>query len=148
MTLKHPFAAQVVGVVLVVAPLVYADMRCGIAADAGDRGDVTSLLFQKQPMDKSSRLRTFWFVPYKLVVTCLSVCLPLPCGVFKPSFVAGAAIGRAVGELLHSLCYALLGHAQADVSQVLAWEYAVIGASARRQGGTFLPSFLPSFLQG
>lgn len=74
--------ALVCGGVLLVAPCVYADMRYGLAAAAGDREDVANLLFAKDAMGPASRLKTLVFVPYKLATTAVSVCLPLPAGLF------------------------------------------------------------------
>ena len=41
------------------------------------------------------------YVVFKFLVTTLSVSLPLPVGLFTPTFVTGGAIGRLFGEIVH-----------------------------------------------
>ena len=35
---------------------------------------------------------------FKFVMACISITLPIPCGLFTPVFCAGAAMGRIYGE--------------------------------------------------
>ena len=108
---------------------------------------LANLLFAKDPMSPARWFKTLVFVPYKLATTAVSVCLPLPAGVFKPTFVAGAAIGRAVGETLHALCATAFPADADDVARFLAWEYAVIGAAAFAAGVTRALSTAVIFLE-
>ena len=41
------------------------------------------------------------YVIFKFIVTTICVSLPLPVGLFTPTFVTGGAIGRLYGEFLH-----------------------------------------------
>ena len=41
------------------------------------------------------------YVVFKFLVTTLCVSLPLPVGLFTPTFVTGGAIGRLFGEVIH-----------------------------------------------
>jgi len=65
------------------------------------------------------------YVPYKLIVTALSLSCPVPCGLFTPVFVAGAAFGRLFGRFIASMFGASV-----------AASYAVVGAAALAAGVT------------
>ena len=165
---------------LLVAPWVFEDLILGLAGTrASSSGnlssygesssslehesnnsndDVFEVLFQKKPMDDATRLKTFWFVPYKLFITIVSVVLPLPVGVFKPTFTTGAAVGRALGELLHSLTAHLaeslndsgetaVEDSNTPFTRFLPWEFAVIGAAAFAAGVTRALSSAVIFLE-
>ena len=41
------------------------------------------------------------YVEFKFLVTTICVALPLPVGLFTPTFVTGGAIGRLFGEIVH-----------------------------------------------
>ena len=71
------------------------------------------------------------YLPFKFLVTTLCVSLPLPVGLFTPTFVTGGAIGRIFGEALDTLGVQVKG-----VSTFAPWEYAVIGAAAFSSGVT------------
>jgi chloride channel 2 len=62
----------------------------------------------------------------KFVLVALSIGLPLPAGVFVPSFLIGAGFGRLYGELMRMLF--------GDV--VIPGSYAVVGAAAFTAGVT------------
>ncbi|KAJ1450791.1 chloride channel [Pelagophyceae sp. CCMP2097] len=145
--------ALVLAAMLIVAPLVYGDMLYGLAWLASDRAEVTEILFAKEPMANATHAKLFGYVPYKLAVTALSVTLPLPAGVFKPTFICGAAIGRAVGELLHRYgkpaggIFGLFATQAVHDQHFEPWEYAVIGASAFAAGVTRALSTAVIFLE-
>jgi len=146
----------------------YAESSAPTSKDEGDRSsdDVFEVLFQRSPMDDATRLKTFWFVPYKLFTTTVSVVLPLPVGVFKPTFTTGAAVGRALGELLHNVAARLVddrwleslndgsgtslftgGYSDGLFTRFLPWEFAVIGAAAFAAGVTRALSSAVIFLE-
>jgi H+/Cl- antiporter ClcA len=58
------------------------------------------------------------YVVFKFLVTALCVCLPLPVGLFTPTFVTGGAIGRLFGEALHVRAFCLFVWVHACVCSV------------------------------
>lgn len=154
---------------LLVALMAFEDLVAGLSGARGDGAagdDALTVLFAKAPMDAAVRRKTFWYAPYKLLATVLSVVLPLPVGVFKPTLTCGAAIGRAFGELLHAIAARIaserwlaklgtngLGIATDDdtpapsITEFLPWEYAVVGASAFAAGVTRALSTAVIFLE-
>lgn len=154
---------------LLVAPMAFEDLVAGLSGARGDGAagdDALTVLFAKAPMDAAVRRKTFWYAPYKLLATVLSVALPLPVGVFKPTLTCGAAIGRAFGELLHAIAARIAserwlaklspdaaGIASNDdtpapsITEFLPWEYAVVGASAFAAGVTRALSTAVIFLE-
>lgn len=66
------------------------------------------------------------FASVKLVLCILAVNMAIPCGVFTPVFVIGAALGRFAGELIVSLGF----------SDVTAGGYALVGAASFTAGAT------------
>jgi len=146
----------VLGTTLLVAPFVYHDLMYGLAGTTMDERfneDVFGLLFDKAAMDATTRTKVLWYVPYKFCATVVSVVVPIPVGLFKPTFITGASLGRAFGEILHAVAVrcadaqwlANLGAQNDDVApsatsrgddgppamtDFLPWEYAVIGAAA------------------
>ncbi len=95
----------------------------------------------------------FVFFCTLLLSTCVSITLPLPCGVFAPIFCVGMLLGRAVGEalLLHSssvvpAVYAVVGGVSiaSGVSQTLS--AAVIVLEITGQLKLLLPSLMAATL--
>nr|CCA24415.1 Chloride Channel (ClC) Family putative [Albugo laibachii Nc14] len=68
------------------------------------------------------------YLPLKFVLTLLSVTLPLPAGLFTPTFVIGGIFGRLVGEAITA--FDLLE------TEYEPFEYAIIGAGAFSSGVT------------
>lgn len=68
----------------VIAPLNYVEVSFGL--DTGTR-TITNNLFAEEVM--YSWIFLLVYLPYKLAVTALSVCLPLPVGLFSPVFLCG-----------------------------------------------------------
>lgn len=68
------------------------------------------------------------YLPLKYVMTLLSVVLPIPAGLFTPTFVIGGIFGRLVGEAIDAF----------DImeTQYQPFEYAIIGAGAFSSGVT------------
>lgn len=68
------------------------------------------------------------FLPLKFVLTLVSVVLPIPAGLFTPTFVIGGIFGRLIGEAINA--FDLL------TTQYQPYEYAIIGAGAFSSGVT------------
>ena len=66
------------------------------------------------------------FFLYKVIITAISVTLPLAVGLFTPVFIAGGVLGRVIGMFV---CSYLTTNYQ-------PWEYAIIGAAAFSTGVT------------
>ncbi|DBA00178.1 TPA: hypothetical protein N0F65_007803 [Lagenidium giganteum] len=68
------------------------------------------------------------YLPLKYVLTLLSVVLPIPAGLFTPTFVIGGIFGRLIGEAISAF----------DImdTQYEPFEYAIIGAGAFSSGVT------------
>jgi chloride channel 2 len=68
------------------------------------------------------------YLPLKYVLTLLSVVLPIPAGLFTPTFVIGGIFGRLVGEAVIAF----------DIyqTQYEPFEFAIIGAGAFSSGVT------------
>ena len=109
---------------LIVCPLVYLDGTNG-GRDEDSHAE-TQMLFAKHALGLPAEL--VWFAPFKLLVTTLSVTLPLPVGLFTPVFVTGSAIGRIFGELVNANPFL---H-----STISPWEFAIIGCAAFCTGVT------------
>jgi chloride channel 2 len=56
-----------------------------------------------------------------------SIGLPIPCGLVTPVFVAGAAGGRLIGEIIHAVT---------GLDSIHPASYAVVGAAAFSSGVT------------
>ena len=67
------------------------------------------------------------FIPAYFLAVLLSVSLPLPCGLFTPVFILGAAQGRLLGEIL------AWTFPQSDITPAA---YAVVGAAGVAAGVT------------
>ncbi|KAL3671179.1 hypothetical protein V7S43_004360 [Phytophthora oleae] len=68
------------------------------------------------------------FLPLKYVLTLISIVLPVPAGLFTPTFVIGGIFGRLVGEAVHGFG---LWHTHYE-----PFEFAIIGAGAFSSGVT------------
>lgn len=68
---------------------------------------------------------------YKIIVTALSVTLPLPVGLFAPVFVIGGVLGRIVGEIIVTTT-----HVSSLSSNFEPWEYSLLGAAGFATGVT------------
>lgn len=68
------------------------------------------------------------YLPLKYMLTLVSVILPIPAGLFTPTFVIGGIYGRLIGEAINA--FELLK------TQYQPYEYAIIGAGAFSSGVT------------
>lgn len=68
------------------------------------------------------------YLPLKFVLTLVSVVLPIPAGLFTPTFVIGGIYGRLLGEAIRA--FGLLS------TQYEPFEFAIIGAGAFSSGVT------------
>jgi chloride channel 2 len=68
------------------------------------------------------------FLPLKFVLTLISIVLPVPAGLFTPTFVIGGIFGRLVGEAVRAFD---LMHTHFE-----PFEFAIIGAGAFSSGVT------------
>ena len=114
---------MVAAVTLFVAPFIYLDSNNGLK---GDHRALANFLFQVEEVGLPKKL--LLFVPYKFLITCLCVTLPLPVGLFTPVFITGGAIGRLFGEWVRIHFFAS--------TKLEPWEFAVIGAAAFSTGVT------------
>ncbi|OQR95310.1 Chloride Channel (ClC) Family [Achlya hypogyna] len=97
----------------------------------GSPQTIINTLFTKAPSreegaDLARSLITFF--PLKYILTMICVVVPLPAGVFTPTFVIGGIFGRMIGEAI-------------QVTEVVAtnfepFEFAIIGAAAFSTGVT------------
>jgi len=110
---------------VVIAPAVYLDVAYGL--HGGDK-PLTDYMFQSGIMGVSAPLGVY--VVFKFLVTTLCVSLPLPVGLFTPTFVTGGAIGRLFGEAVHHY------YPTDRITSLEPWEFAVIGAAAFSSGVT------------
>jgi chloride channel 2 len=87
-----------------------------------DSASIISDLFEEGNMKIISQyapLHLVIFAAVRMVLTSVSVLLPIPCGLFTPVFLMGAALGRLVGEI-----------AALFSPGVVRGGYAVVGAAA------------------
>lgn len=78
--------------------------------------------------DDPSRVFTLLiYAIIKLIITCMSISLPIPCGLFTPLFIVGAAVGRLYGEIVDTLILAI---------DIETGAYAVVAAAAITAGAT------------
>lgn len=68
------------------------------------------------------------FLPLKFILTLISIILPVPAGLFTPTFVIGGIFGRLVGESVRAFG---LWHTHYE-----PFEFAIIGAGAFSSGVT------------
>uniref|UniRef100_A0AAV1VD37 Chloride channel protein n=1 Tax=Peronospora matthiolae TaxID=2874970 RepID=A0AAV1VD37_9STRA len=68
------------------------------------------------------------FLPLKCVLTLISILLPVPAGLFTPTFVIGGIFGRLVGEVVRAFDFMSTSYEP--------FEFAIIGAGAFSSGVT------------
>uniref|UniRef100_M4BDD4 Chloride channel protein n=1 Tax=Hyaloperonospora arabidopsidis (strain Emoy2) TaxID=559515 RepID=M4BDD4_HYAAE len=68
------------------------------------------------------------FLPLKCVLTLISILLPVPAGLFTPTFVIGGIFGRLVGETVRAFDFMSTSYEP--------FEFAIIGAGAFSSGVT------------
>ena len=108
---------QIVTVALVTALVSYEfsylrNDSASIISDLFEDGDM-KIISQYAP------LHLLIFAAVRMLLTSVSVLLPIPCGLFTPVFLIGGALGRLVGEVV-----ALFA------PNVVRGGYAVVGAAA------------------
>uniref|UniRef100_A0A1I8BDT0 Chloride channel protein n=1 Tax=Meloidogyne hapla TaxID=6305 RepID=A0A1I8BDT0_MELHA len=74
------------------------------------------------------------FIGIYFILTILASTLPIPAGIFGPSFVLGAAIGRFIGEIMASLYPS--GLRGPNDLQIFPGVYAIVGSAALTGGVT------------
>uniref|UniRef100_A0A914KMX5 Chloride channel protein n=2 Tax=Meloidogyne incognita group TaxID=654580 RepID=A0A914KMX5_MELIC len=74
------------------------------------------------------------FIGVYFILTILASTLPIPAGIFGPSFVLGAAIGRFIGEIMASLYPS--GLRGPNDLQIFPGVYAIVGSAALTGGVT------------
>lgn len=107
------------------SPFFYLDAVYGL--QTGDL-PLTDYLFTPNAIGPS--LALILYIPFKFLITCVCVSLPLPVGLFTPTFATGGAIGRLFGELIAQI------PALSSRCTFAPWEFAVIGAAAFASGVT------------
>ncbi|KAF4698674.1 Chloride Channel, partial [Perkinsus olseni] len=95
-----------------------------------DKFTINELFSAQGPLDFDRFL--FFVLIIKLLGIAIAICLPLPAGVFAPTFLAGALLGRF---------YYLVTFAIGDSTKLFSFEkpanaYAIIGAAALSGGFT------------
>ncbi len=81
-------------VTLVVAALMYLETA---ASPSDDKASFLDRLLDAHRFSSVLTSLLLYFA-YKVVVTALSVTLPLPVGLFTPVFLTGGVLGRIIGE--------------------------------------------------
>lgn len=69
------------------------------------------------------------YLPLKFILTLVSITLPIPAGLFTPTFVIGGIFGRLVGEAIRA--FQLIPTLQYE-----PFEFAIVGAAAFSSGVT------------
>ncbi|XP_048486893.1 chloride channel protein 2 [Plutella xylostella] len=117
-----------------------------MAADLGSQAQVLAMFanftWTDQLTAEQASVAAHWQTPELNVFGCLvvyflsvyflsmvSCTLPVPAGVFIPSFKMGAALGRLTGELMH-YCWPLGVAYGGHVQKILPGGYATVGAAA------------------
>ncbi|KAF2078035.1 hypothetical protein CYY_000673 [Polysphondylium violaceum] len=80
------------------------------------------------PFNHGIILACFMYIVVKLVLTSVSITLPIPYGIYIPMFAIGAAVGRFVGEIMK----VIFPH----MEDIYPTGYAVVGAAALCGGAT------------
>eukprot|EP01095_Lingulamoeba_sp_RSL-Kostka_P004541 TRINITY_DN15776_c0_g1_i1.p1 TRINITY_DN15776_c0_g1~~TRINITY_DN15776_c0_g1_i1.p1 ORF type:complete len:786 (+),score=233.63 TRINITY_DN15776_c0_g1_i1:46-2403(+) len=96
----------------------------------GDRSIIDNLFGDLGQWTEPNRYSNLlFFMIIKFVLTVISLGLPIPCGLYTPVFMIGAAGGRLIGEILHAIF-------QNTSVNIVAGGYAVVGAAALSAGVT------------
>ncbi|EFA80692.1 chloride channel protein [Heterostelium album PN500] len=80
------------------------------------------------PFSNSIIFACFLYIVVKLVLTAVSITLPIPYGIYIPLFAIGAAVGRFVGEIMKLIF--------PNMKDLYPTGYAVVGAAALCGGAT------------
>lgn len=112
---------------VIIAPVLFLDMLYGLHG-MGDK-PLTDYLFSSDPIGLT--LPLFLYVPFKFLATVICVSLPLPVGLFTPTFTTGGAMGRVFGEVVNGYWPNLFMASTFDAA-----EFAIIGAAAFSAGVT------------
>jgi H+/Cl- antiporter ClcA len=92
------------GVTLLVSSVMYSELAL-LPGSNKNAHLVLKHLFSKEDFSKGMVGTMCYFVMYKFVATLLSVTLPLPVGLFTPTFVIGGLLGRILGTVrMHVAC--------------------------------------------
>jgi H+/Cl- antiporter ClcA len=86
------------GVTLLVSSVMYSELAL-LPGSNKNAHLLLKHLFSKEDFSKGMVGTMCYFVLYKFVATLLSVTLPLPVGLFTPTFVIGGLLGRILGTL-------------------------------------------------
>ncbi|KAN0050555.1 hypothetical protein ACTA71_003686 [Dictyostelium dimigraforme] len=101
------------------------------ATPESDNSEVLSELAvwtDSMPFNHGIILACFLYVVVKLVLTAVSITLPIPYGIYIPLFAIGSAVGRFIGELMLVLF--------PNSKEIYPTGYAVVGAAALCGGAT------------
>ncbi|KAN0022071.1 hypothetical protein ACTFIU_004235 [Dictyostelium citrinum] len=101
------------------------------ATPDSDNSEVLSELAvwtDSMPFNHGIILACFLYVVVKLVLTAVSITLPIPYGIYIPLFAIGSAVGRFIGELMLVLF--------PNSKEIYPTGYAVVGAAALCGGAT------------
>ncbi|GAM18517.1 hypothetical protein SAMD00019534_016920 [Acytostelium subglobosum LB1] len=83
---------------------------------------------ESMPFKNGIILACFLYIVVKLVLTAVSITLPIPYGIYIPLFAIGAAVGRFVGEIMKLIF--------PHMTDIYPTGYAVVGAAALCGGAT------------
>jgi H+/Cl- antiporter ClcA len=92
----------VAGVTLFVSCGLYAELA-RVASPGSSSFRLLQYLFGTEPMSSEVVVALCFFSIYKFFATLLSVTLPLPVGLFTPTFVIGGLFGRILGTFAVAL---------------------------------------------
>uniref|UniRef100_A0A5S6QFY8 Chloride channel protein n=1 Tax=Trichuris muris TaxID=70415 RepID=A0A5S6QFY8_TRIMR len=109
---------------------VVPELLSNVSWNVKNSSSIDSRLIEHWSIDTTSvflvlplyALNLFWIIAVVLT-------LPIPCGVYMPVFVIGAAFGRLVGEVMAALFPQGLRSGD-EISPIIPGAYAVIGAAA------------------
>ncbi|CDW55970.1 chloride channel protein 1 [Trichuris trichiura] len=100
---------------------VVPELLSNVSWNVKNYSSIDSRLIEHWSIDTTSSF-LFWIIAVVLT-------LPIPCGVYMPVFVIGAAFGRLVGEIMAALFPQGLRSGD-EISPIIPGAYAVIGAAA------------------
>lgn len=85
-------------VTLFVSSALYVELL-KVPHTGGGSFALLQFLFGKEAIEEDVVVTLCFFTVYKFFATLLSVTLPLPVGLFTPTFVIGGLLGRIVGKI-------------------------------------------------